>query len=60
MELTERQKKLVSLGLDFLEQNLDFMNEDRESEELGEISSEEIWDIQDFFDKPESRIIIEG
>ena len=60
MELTERQKKLVSLGLDFLEQNLDFMNEDRESEELGEISSEEIWDVQNFFDEPKSRIIIEG
>ena len=51
MELSERQKEIVSLGLSFLEQNLDFMNEDRENESLGPISSKEIWDIEDFFSK---------
>ena len=50
MELTERQKELVLLGLSFLEQNLDFMNEDRESESLGKISSEELHDIESIFE----------
>jgi len=59
-DLTDRQKALVSLGLGFLEQNLDWMNEERENKELGQISSEEIWDVQNFFDEKENRIIIEG
>ena len=49
MELTKRQKELVVLGLRFLESNLDFMNEERESESLGKISSEEIWESVELF-----------
>lgn len=37
------------LGLRFLESNLDWMNEERESESLGKISSEEIWETEELF-----------
>lgn len=57
MELTKRQNLLcldfVFLNLiqrlRFLESNLDWMNEERESESLGKISSEEIWETEELF-----------